>query len=244
MAGANPTFILQDVEALHPRLNGCYRFDKAAGEKGRSVPCEPQDDNAKYEMSFRMSKEKAAQLYAAMTAAYGDRKAANWPEMPEVKDVFTKDETGLFVAKAVLKGMYNGEVTKPPRQFDARNNPLPKDFRLTTGSTVNSEVALVPYSMRENGVSLRLKAVQVVKLVEMQESASSPFAKIEDGFDAKANGDDFTSSFGDTTESDPAPVTAPAPKTGPAGGEAKAETATVDDFNDIDAALANLDFDD
>jgi hypothetical protein len=51
---------------------------------------------------------------------------------------------------------------------------------LTTGSTVNVAVTFTPYNMREAGVSLRLRAVQVIKYVPME--ATSPFSAVEGGF--------------------------------------------------------------
>lgn len=64
-------------------------------------------------------------------------------------------------------------------QVDSKNNSLPKDFELTTGSTVNVQISCVPYSMRDHGVSLRLRAVQVLKLAEREDY--SPFGS-EEGF--------------------------------------------------------------
>jgi hypothetical protein len=193
-----------------------------------------------------MSKQQAADLYKAMKQTYNEKKAANWPDMPKPGQVFIKDEDGMYVGKTTLKGAYGNEVTRPPRQFDARNNALPEDFLLTTGSTVNGQVALIPYSMRENGVSLRLRAVQVVKYREME--MSSPFDSVDGGFEGGAK-----ESFGDDFDSDqeedvfaPAKVEAkPAETEKPkAKAKAKEKASKVEDYDDIDDALDNLDFDD
>ena len=50
---------------------------------------------------------------------------------------------------------------------------------MTSGSTVNVQVSCVPDSMRVHGVSLRLRAVQVLKLAEREDY--SPFGS-EEGF--------------------------------------------------------------
>ena len=150
MATSNSVHILNNVEALYPRLNTTYKYDTKANDgKGQSVPCEPLDEGAKYELNYRMDKDQAVGLYKDMKAAYNARKAANWPEMPSAKEVFEVQEDGTFVAKSSLKGSYNNELTRKPRQFDARNQLLPDDFQLTTGSTINSQLALIPYSSEQ-----------------------------------------------------------------------------------------------
>jgi hypothetical protein len=54
---------------------------------------------------------------------------------------------------------------------------------LTTGSTVNIAVELIPYKMAATGVSLRLRGVQVLKYLPYK--PPSPFGE-EDGFSADA----------------------------------------------------------
>ena len=246
MAGANPIFIIEDVEALYPKINQPYRWDKDKGERGLTVPCDASEDNAAYEMSIRMPKEKAVPLYKAMKAAYENKKAANWPDMPKADAVFEIDDDGMYTAKTKLKAKFNKDIVDPPRQFDANNVPLAKDFLLTTGSTVNCLLSLVPYSMKEHGVSLRLRQVQVTKLAAMKER--SAFSAVEGGY---CQSEGFATSFetaADTAEEDddgaaPALAVVPdAPKPKPQP-EAKAEPKKVE-TNDIDEALDNLEFDD
>ena len=44
MATSNAVHILNNVEALYPRLNTTYKYDTKANDgKGQSVPCEPLD---------------------------------------------------------------------------------------------------------------------------------------------------------------------------------------------------------
>ncbi len=246
MAGANPIFILEDVEALYPRINQPYRWDKDKGEKGLTVPCDASADNAAYEMSIRMPKEKAVPLYKAMKAAYENKKAANWPDMPKSDAVFEIDDDGMYTAKTRLKAKYNDKLTKPPEQFDSGNAPMAKDFMLTTGSTVNCLITLVPYSMNDHGVSLRLRQVQVTKLAVMKER--SAFSKVEGGYCQSEGFATGFASVADTAEEDddgaaPAVAAVPdAPKPKPQP-EAKAEPKKVE-TNDIDDALENLEFDD
>jgi len=175
MANTNSSYIIENVEALWPRINKPYRFDNA---ENRTVPCSAFDDGAKYEIKFRMTKDQAKSLYLEMCKAYEERKEKGWPE--KVDNPFTKDDDGMYVYKATLKGAYGKEATLKPVQVDSNGSKLPEDFMLTTGSTVNVAVIFVPYNMREAGISLRLKAVQVIKYVPME--SSTPFGKVEGGF--------------------------------------------------------------
>ena len=175
MAEVNTGFCINDVEALWPRINRCYRYDN--NEK-RSVPCDAFDDGAKYEISFRMDKPRANELWSAMLDAYKAKAATqdSWPK--KFDNPFKKDDDGTFIFKASLKGAYGKEVTRKPTQYDSRNTELDADFMLTTGSTVNIAVSFTPYNASMGtGVSLRLRAVQVIKYALLE--SRSPFDTAE-----------------------------------------------------------------
>ena len=184
MANQNSNYVIQNVEALWPRINKPYRFDSA---ENRTVPCDAFDDNAKYEMKFRMTKDQAKSLYGAMCKAYEEKREKSWPEKIEMP--FTKDDDGMYSYKASLKGAYGKEATLKPVQYDSKGVKLPDDFMLTTGSTVNVAVVFIPYSMRDASVSLRLRAVQVIKYVPME--TSSPFGKVDGGFEFQKEDNPF-----------------------------------------------------
>lgn len=171
-------FKIENVTAMYPRIDKTYRFDNT---ENRSVPCDPLDDGAAYELSFAMTKDQAKALYKAMVAAYKENRKDDWPEKLELP--FKETDDGMFVGKTKLKGAYGKDVTKKPAQYDAAKNKLPDDFQLTSNSTVNIAVTFVPYNMRDHGVSLRLNAVQVVKLAEAKGPAN-PFDAV-DGYDSK-----------------------------------------------------------
>ena len=103
-------------------------------------------------------------------------------ELKAPTDIFKETDEGTWEGSANIKGQYSNRVVPVPDQFDADANLLPKDFQLTSGSTVNIMVEFVPYAMtKENyGVSLRLRQVQVTKLAERQ--SYNPFKKVEGGF--------------------------------------------------------------
>ena len=168
-------YIIKNVEALWPKINRTYHFDS---NEGRSVPCEPKDTNAEYSIQFRMNEATAKELYSEMSRVYQANKKEKWAD--KLNRTFVKDDDGMYTHKSTLKGAYKNEVTKKPLQVDAKGNSLPDEFLLTTGSTVNVAVQFVPYDMGgKQNVSLRLKAVQVIKYVPMEDK--NPF-EATDGF--------------------------------------------------------------
>jgi len=168
-------YIIKNVEALWPKINTTYHFDN---NEGRSVTCEPTAPNAEFSIQFRMDNDTAKALFTAMSRSYQANKKEKWADKLERK--FVKDDDGMFTYKATLKGMYKSVKTQKPLQVDAKGNRLPDDFLLTTGSTVNIAVQFYPYDMGgKQNVSLRLRAVQVVKYVPVEER--NPF-EATDGF--------------------------------------------------------------
>ena len=134
---------MTNVEALYPKLDTTYKFDnRANGGKGGSVRCDALDDGAEYSMSFLMTEAEAKELYKAMRNAYKRKKDDSWPDKFPLP--FKKQEDGRFLGKTKLKGAYGTDKTTPPLQVDAKNNKLPADFQLTSGSIVNLEFTFVP----------------------------------------------------------------------------------------------------
>ena len=188
---SKPTYKLTNVEALYPKLDQPYRFDKKAGKngKGASVPCEATAQGADYSTNFKMTGAQAKELFKAMIAAYDEAKEGDWPDLTMP---FSKDEDKMLVGKAKIPASYNS----PPKHYDSVNTPLDSGFQLTTGSTVSLFMQLIPYNgQMGNGVSLRLRAVQVIKFKEYV--AASPF-DVEEGFTqggASTNADDLDNVF-------------------------------------------------
>jgi len=170
------TYIIENVEALWPKLDQTYAFDKKAN---RSMPCGPRDANAEFSIAFRMDNATAKGLFQAMSAAYAANREDKWAE--KLANPFVKDDNGTITHKAVLKGSYGGQVTNKPAQYDSQGNMLPEDFQLTTGSTVSVAVKLVPYDFGgKQSVSLRINAVQVIKYTPMERA--NPFGAVDGGF--------------------------------------------------------------
>lgn len=192
MADDYKYYTIENVEALYPKLDATYKFDQTAnGGKGASVKCDPLDDNAAYEISFVMDATKAKTLHKAMRLAYQAGKKDGWPD--KFPNPLKKQEDGRWVGKARLKGAYGSDKTTV-LQVDAKNNKLPSDFQLTTGSTVNVAFTFVPYAINGYGVSLRLSAVQVIDYKPL--AARSPFGVVDGGFVAQPD-----NPFTDTTRS-------------------------------------------
>ena len=242
MADKNPTFVVSGATALWPRINQTYKFVKN-GSKQERVPCDALDDGAEYSMSLALTKAQAAPLYKAMKAAYSERKQKGWDEFPASAEVFEVNDDGEYIIRTKLKGAFNKELTNVT-QFDASNNELPKDFLLTTGSKINVLVSLVVYDSSRldgSGVSLRLRQVQVIDLAVMKKR--SAFDVIEGGFDSKSEG--FATGFdtaADTAGEDELDEPAVKKSKPAAKAKPKVEIKSVEDYNDIDAALDDLEF--
>ena len=167
------TYIIKNVEALWPKINTTYHFDSKVK---KSIPCNALDDGAEYSIQFRMDNDTAKALYIAMADSYKANKKEKWAE--KLERPFVKDDDGMFTHKANLKGAYSSNKTTKPLQVDAQGTKLPDDFLLTTGSTVNIAVTFNPYDFGgKQNVNLRLKAVQVVKYVPMEDR--NPFENVE-----------------------------------------------------------------
>lgn len=178
------TYLLSNVEALYPRLDQPYRFDPNGGKSGNggTVPCKATDNGAAYTTSFKLPKDKAADLAKAMKSAYDQRGFEEKMQSP-----FKLAEDGeTYIGKAKLAAAFGTQLTRPPIQVDATKQLLPSDFQLTSGSTINIFFELIPYNgTMGSGVSLRLRQLQVVSLAEapqaivfdeLESSGSEPIA--------------------------------------------------------------------
>jgi len=170
-------YIIENVEALWPKIDTTYVFKPAPIK--RSMPCDPSEKDAEYSIQFRMDNATAKKLFMAMSETYQANKKKDWSE--KLTNPFVKDDDGTYTGKSTLKGKYSTGVTKPPMQLDSQGNKLASDFQLTTGSTVNVAVQFNPYDFGgKQNVSLRLRAVQVIKLAARSEY--NPFGTVDGGF--------------------------------------------------------------
>jgi len=146
-------------------------------------------------------------------------------EQPKLKNVLSTrtpfedetDEAGnptgnvLFKTKmkARIKSRDGRVYEQKPAVVDAKRTPLDGSQLIGNGSLVKVAVEPVPYMMQSTkqvGVTLRLKAVQIINLVEYGNTTSSIFDE-EDGFVASAirkddNSDVFQDELVDDAEGD------------------------------------------
>ncbi len=89
-----------------------------------------------------------------------------------------RNKEGRWEFKFKLKagGVWNGEkwTNKPPKLFDSRGNlienPDPQKLRIGSGSEVRTYFQVRPYCVQKAGITLRLKAVQILKLTEYDDA--------------------------------------------------------------------------
>ena len=105
-----------------------------------------------------------------------------------VFDRETGDDTGLvefkFKLKAKVQKRDGTYYEQQPAVLDSKKVPISNQVLVGNGSRVKVAFEPIPYVMastKKAGVSLRLKAVQVIDLVEYGNSAASVFDE-EDGF--------------------------------------------------------------
>lgn len=111
--------------------------------------------------------------------------------------------------KARVKSRDGRVYEQKPAVVDAKRTPMDGSQLIGNGSLVKVAVEPVPYMMQSTkqvGVTLRLKAVQIINLVEYGKTATSIFEE-EDGFVASAvrkdnNSDVFQDEVIDDAEGD------------------------------------------
>jgi len=112
-----------------------------------------------------------------------------------VYDRDTGDDTGnvefKFKLKAKVQKRDGTYYEQQPAVLDSKKVPMSKDTLIGNGSKVKvafEPISYVMSSTKKVGVSLRMKAVQVIDLVEYGNSATSVFDE-EDGYVAPASND-------------------------------------------------------
>ena len=159
---------IKGVEALWPKLDQPYYFDKAAN---RSQPCDAKTDGAEFCIDLKIPYSEAIKLRKEMKAFYEENAEESWGEFDDrftIIEGSKKEKNAVFKTQCKVKAAYNDRPTPKPKQYKANLEPLPEDFQLTTGSTVNIEVGFYAWSnpAMGSGVSLRPRAVQVIALAE------------------------------------------------------------------------------
>lgn len=142
-------------------------------------------------ISKRMDGLKGAKLKKAQETY---KRASNREINPLFEDEVDDEaeETGRVIFKFKLKAVVETEKKtweQKPRLFDGKAQPIEGDVNIWTGSEGKCQIEVFPYFMEKDavfGLSLRLKAAQVIKLVSGSGASASDcgFGEEEDGYDA------------------------------------------------------------
>ena len=171
------TNISEIGEAIYPHLNKPdVRFSEA-GEYKVTLKVAKSDATA-------MLKLYNSAIEDALKLAEQNHKGKGIKNAPKP---FTEEDNYVFF-KFKMKATGVNQKTKEkfsqrPQLFDAKKNPIPLSTIIWGGSKMRVAYNLVPYytPMLGAGVTARLKAVQVIELVEGKDS--NLFSK-EDGYEA------------------------------------------------------------
>lgn len=175
---------------------GVYSINVSIPEEEAAQVCE-QFDTILSEYTTKLVKEKP-QLKASLST--------RTPYETEYDEEGNPTGDILFKVKMKAGGTTRDgkSFTQKPMVVDAKRTPLDKSTLIGNGSIVKVALDASPYYMPSNkqaGVSLRLKGVQVIDLVEYQ-GASNLFEE-EDGFVTQAVAkDDASDIFGDTADAE------------------------------------------
>jgi len=184
-------------------------------------------DDGEYSTSVIVPEAEAAEVCEQLESLIDDEYNKVVKEKPQLKATLSKrpvtepdydqdgNETGNVVFKTKLKAKIrgkNGQVySQKVNVVDAKRNPMSGDQLVGNGSLVKVAVEPVTYVMQSTkqvGVSLRLKAMQVIDLVEHGSSSTDSIFQEEEGF--VANGGetlDAVFSAEDNKEEEQATVT-------------------------------------
>ena len=170
------TNISEIGEAIYPHLNKPdVRFSEA-GEYKVTLKVAKSDATAMLKL-YNSAIEDALKLAEQNHKGKGIKNAPK-PFTEEDKFVFFK-----FKMKATGVNQKTKEkFSQRPQLFDAKKNPIPLSTIIWGGSKMRVAYNLVPYytPMLGAGITARLKAVQVISLVEGKDS--NLFSK-EDGYE-------------------------------------------------------------
>lgn len=114
----------------------------------------------------------------------------------------TKNVKLPITADSKVDGMYliNTSSKYKPLVFDSKNHSLPDSFEVGGGSELRVVAEVYPWEVKnEEGIKLRLKQAQVIKLAS---GGSSAFDDVEDGFEVDLSNAETTSAFETTSALD------------------------------------------
>jgi hypothetical protein len=204
--------------AIYPHLHAAdTKFDKAGvySTKLAQEPSEARDSLVKrLDDAFAESVAEAKKELNAKKPGSGNKiKLADKPWVEEMDS--EGNETGNLVfnfkLKASGKTREGKEFTQAPKLYDSQGNPLPAGTKIGGGSTIKVAFEINKFytAIAGAGVSLRLKAVQVIDLKTWEGGNAASFGfGVEEGGFVK---DSFENETGETTGTE-TPETTDAPE--------------------------------
>jgi len=178
-----------------------------------------------YSIQVIMPETEAAEVCEQLENMAQAKLAEVVKEQPKLKNVLATrtpfdpetDEAGNLTGNVVFKTKMKARIKardgrvyeQKPAVVDAKRTPMDGSQLIGNGSLIKVAVEPAPYMMQSTkqvGVTLRLKAVQIINLVEYGKTVSSIFDE-EDGFVASAvrrddNSDVFQDEVIDDAEGD------------------------------------------
>ncbi len=180
----------------YPRLFKPDTKFKAEGEYSTKLLVPEEEAKPFIEELMAIHKEEYAKACAANKKKA--LKQAPLPWKPEVND--DGEETGNIEFKTSLKAKVTPKKGDPfeqrPQVIDAKKHKVPASTRVGGGTKAKIAMEVYPWftAALGFGITLRLKAVQILELSEYEAGGAASMFSEEDGFESEPSGDE-----GDTT---------------------------------------------
>jgi hypothetical protein len=168
-----------------------------------------------YSIEVSLPEEQAADVCEQLDSLAQNKLEEAVKDNPKLKTVLStrksyKQEvddngnpTGNIIFKTKLKARVKSRdgqtFEQKPMVVDAKRTPMTQNVLVGNGSLVNVAAEPIPYVMQSTkqvGVSLRLKAVQVINLVEYASNSSAIFDEEEGYVSAAVSKDNAADVFG------------------------------------------------
>ncbi len=193
------------------------KFLKMTTPKGTAVypwltePNRKFDQAGVYSVNLRMTSEDASEFVNAITEILDHhhedqtkehKKKIKKADLPIIEVVDDQgNETGEIELKCKMKASYEYDgktITQRPLLIDAKRQPVGGDVRIGSGTTMKCGVEIRPWYVASQGVgvSLRLKVVQIIELVEFGGGTTGFDFDDEEGFET------ISANLSDTHEDD------------------------------------------
>tara|TARA_R100001594_G_scaffold101815_2_gene136393 strand:+ start:482 stop:1087 length:606 start_codon:yes stop_codon:yes gene_type:complete len=156
------------------------------------------DQAGVYSVNLKMSSEDAEEFVKTITRVRDEfheeetktqKKKIKKADLPLVEVVDDQgNETGEVELKLKMNASYEHDgktITQRPTLIDTKQNPITEDVRVGSGTTMRCGVEVRPWYVPSQGVgvSLRLKVVQIIELVEFGGGTSGFDFDDEEGFE-------------------------------------------------------------